>query len=221
MREFHCDACTYTGVYPNDFLANDTILPSLPCMSGGFYSLRFEVAPDGAVLHTCTSNPLVWYDSNGVIAYNNAGDHLLHLGFGGHALTMTRVVDLATMASVNIAGLPYAPILTTRAVPPDGFWVVSDATGPGQEGVQELWQIDALGAAVLVGAYPALPAGYHVRAESSRLDSSGKLFQLGGWPDWSNDVIFRRTVGGTTEVVYDEVTKPLVKLHISALLTGP
>ena len=156
VREFHCDGCTYDGTYPQKPLLNDTIVaPS--CGSDNFYSLQFKVAPDGLLLHTCTDNPLVWYDEAGNIAYDNGEDKLLHLGYGGRALTMSRIVELATMSSVNVTGLPDAPIVTVRASFPDGFWVVLAMNDQGQDGVQELWQIDAMGIATLVRAYLQRP----------------------------------------------------------------
>jgi hypothetical protein len=166
-------------------------------------------------------DPLVWYDESGALVYNGAGDKLLHLGFGDQALTMSHIVDLASMSAVTITGLPGVPILTERALSPDNFWVVLSTSGPGQSDAEELWQIDAMGVAVKVGAYPPAPAGYTVDATSSRLDGSGKLFQIAHANNAFVDVIFRREVGGTTDLVYTEATQPLVKIHISALLTGP
>lgn len=219
VREFHCDACTYDGNYPGSPLANDTILPAQPCGQDGFYSLKFLVGPDGTVLHTCKDNALVWYDEGGAVAYDDAGDALLHLGYGGTALTMNRIVDLATQASVDVIGMPYAPIEAIRAVSPGGFLVVvSENQG------QELWKIDATGAATLAGAYPAPPAGYNPYTDyqdASRLDPSGALFQTAYKSGEFLDVILRRAIDGTSEIVYTEATMPLVRLHDSGLLTGP
>jgi hypothetical protein len=35
------------------------------------------------------------------------------------------------------------------------------------------------------------------------------------------DVIVRQEVGGTSDVVYSEATNPVVKIHVSTLITGP
>ncbi len=191
-------------------------LPTPPCTDEGFYGLRFKVSPEGAVLHTCKENPLVWYDESGDVAYDNAGDALLHLGYGGQALTTTRVVDLATMTSVDVIGLPYAPIITIRALPPDRFRVVVDVNN-----AQELWEIDPTGTATLAGTYPATPAGYSPVSDGARLDPAGALFQMAHQNGVFNDVIFRREPGGAAEIIYDETTDPQVKLHISSLLTEP
>ena len=65
--------------------------------------------------------------------------------------------------------------------------------------------------------YPKLPAdvtgGYH-----HVLSGDDELYQFASRD--GRDVVVRRTLGGASEVVYDEGDH-LVKIHISDLVTGP
>ena len=113
-------------------------------------------------------------------------------------------------------GLPAAEPLTWR-VRDDGFWLYFEGTDDRAR-LPELWHVDFTGQAELVGDYPPPPQGTGVG--EARLAADGSVFQL-GFGGGSNDVIVRRTLTGTADVVYDEATNPLVKIHISSLVTGP
>jgi hypothetical protein len=223
LREFHCDACPYAGTYPSWSLVPDVVVPT-PCPVGGGRLGRFRVSADGTVLHACTSTNGLWRDARGDPVYDGTIDELVVVGAGGWLLTRTRVVSLDGGASASLAGLPPSPAgagpaawLSARWSGPGGF-LVAAATAP----VPSLWRVDLQGAAQRVGDYPPLPAGFDSRDHTARLDSAGRLFTQGD--DTSGtfiDVIIRREVGGTADVVYTERSNPLVKLHGSALVTGP
>jgi len=55
---------------------------------------------------------------------------------------------------------------------------------------------------------------YSNMTQTTRYLVGDQLSTVGG-------VIVRRDLAGTSEVVYDEANDPLVKLHISYLITGP
>jgi len=220
IREFHCDGCPdwHAGDgYPGQVLDNDTALPSAPC-GGGNYVQQFLVAPNGDVLHRCALEE-TWHDRNGNLAYDGS-EHLLHLGADHGALTATSVVNLASKTSLPLQGLVDAGpgFLAVRALSPSGFWVVLSGESADEA---ELWHIASSGAATLVGLYPPLPPFHQASASSSRLDGQGRLFQFGTDDVASRDLILRRTIGGQSEVVYSEASDPAVKIHISALFTGP
>ena len=58
-------------------------------------------------------------------------------------------------------------------------------------------------------------------SQMGRLDKSGAFFQIGRGQGDFEDIIVRRDMQGGSEVVYTETTTPLVKIHISGLITGP
>lgn len=73
----------------------------------------------------------------------------------------------------------------------------------------------------MIGSYSPIPAGSSVVEASSALDGCGALLQMGRAPMFINDTIVRRQVQGTTQVVYDGATMPLVNIFTSHLITGP
>jgi hypothetical protein len=107
--------------------------------------------------------------------------------------------------------------MATRWNPPDGFLVAIGVTFSQPQ----LWRVPASGAAQLIGIYPALPANIS-QSQEGKLDRTGRLFEIARDTSVTfRDVIVRRTIGGTSDVVYTEATNPMVKLHISGLVTGP
>lgn len=86
----------------------------------------------------------------------------------------------------------------------------------------ELWSIDATGAAALEGVYPALPADAHwPDLHSAKLDACRALLHFASGPEVFQDIIVRRELSGASQTVFDEAANPLVKIHISGLVTGP
>jgi len=223
VREYHCDDCLVTKgsmwKYPSGVLNNDTIITT-PCPGTAPKVASFKISPDGELLYQCQYNSPEWRDASGAVVYNSMTDGLFATGASGWVLTATRVMNLKTSIANTITGLPH---LTSswRAIrwTTDGFWV-SVALG-GSGGAAQLWKISTSGAAQLVGDYPPYPPMISARYDS-KLDGSGRLFSMAS--DNSEtflDVIVRRELGKSTEVIYSEKSDPLVKIHISYLVTGP
>lgn len=231
LRELVCDLCPFDVAdadealarYPEEPLANDPVHALTPCSDADGTVPAFVLAPDGSRLHSCWSGHGPWYDAAGRLVLA-ADVGLTHLGHDGIALTdRGAVVDLTSGAITPIPWeMPFI-IRTARALPaPDAFLLVLDHTDAGEGGDQHLWKVDRSGHPVLVGPYPALPAGVtQVQPWSSKLDASGAVLQLGTGADALQDVIVRRSVDGASAVVYDEAAEPLVRVHASALVTGP
>lgn len=221
LREFVCDGrCTLEPSdrvpYPPNVLANDPVRPTPPCDPNNARLLDFHVWPDGQVIHHCANT---WYDATGaaiqvlprsVIALSHGGQALIPQG-GGYA-----VATVATSSVAPVVGLPdQHAFIAARSRSPSGFWYALESGG-----VTSLWSIDATGASELVFGYAAPPAGY-TAYNRGRLDGHQNLFQLGRGPETFEDVIVRRERDGPTTVVYTEASNPLVKLHISDIVTGP
>jgi hypothetical protein len=215
LHEFCCDGCPLKpATYPTNTLLNDPLVSTAPCdPSVGFGD--FMVAADGTVPVACNDGS-GWYAA-GRLIYSNPTDELVLVGHRGKALTQKRVIDLATNQGSNIVGLPAREFQTFRALPGGGFWAV--LPGGTDDGEIELWRIDADGTSSLVGAYPRVPAHAGWYQGFTRLDCTGAAFTTVS--NGLMDVVVRRTVDGPSEVVYDEATNPLVRLHGGALITGP
>jgi len=216
LREFHCDNCPLTDTlhmqYPVRPLVNDPLLSDV-CPKQ-LATLQFFVAPEGATMYRCVGSP--WQELGGSRTYAPPpDDDLLHLGYGGLALTQKRVLNLDSGAAADIVSLPAgAERLAIRARPSESFWVALSA----QES-QELWEIDALGNGQRLGNFPALPPGLNFSGNSA-LEASGALLTMTTGPGMFEESIVRRTIDGESRVVYGESSKPLVKIHISGLITG-
>ena len=219
IREFHCDNCPYNASkgYPQTPLANDTILPK-DCELDQVYA-GFFVSPTGVVLYYCPATR-TWRDNGGQYTYVESNDPLLHLGYGNLALTAARIVDLGSGNAVPIVGFGGAQsAVAIRAVRPDKFWVAQALDTLGQR--VDLWEIDGAGMSRRVLEYAAAPA-YATRLDRlGRLDKNGAFFQIGRGQGTFEDIIVRRDMQGSSAVVYTEATNPVVKIHISGLITGP
>jgi len=220
---FHCDGCQHPqrgSMYTLNPQANDDVIP-MPGCSMGPTPTHVLVSPEGQIIHGCDYR---WFDDQGRQIY----DRNIHaFGHAGRALTDSGVLDLVDLSITPFVGLPatfptMSPLLTAR-VTADGYLT---ALGSADPNTAELWHIAASGAASLVGTYPPLPAGetiaqsYYVDA---KLDASARLYQsaLNYTGPSSRSTIVRRSVGGTSEVVYDEANMPLLELWERGLFTGP
>ena len=205
--------CPLTGLnsYPNDTLANDTVLPTPACDPMAKMQPEFLVGGEGQHYYRCSDSEDTWYDSDGVVVFlESRVGRLLHVGRCKQALTDGSVVDLESGVATSITGLPPGDAVAIRAAPEGGFWVVKPPEQPG------LWHIPLDGHAVDLGLYPPLPDDHSVL--SSALDGCGALVQITHSP--GIDTIVQRTLGGGAEIVYSEQTDLFVKIHISHLVTG-
>jgi hypothetical protein len=106
----------------------------------------------------------------------------------------------------------------------DGFRLVEN-----DHNVGVLWQVSPDGSAEKLGAYPEVPPGIHPtfspgNPKESVLAPDDSLYTMSYHNQVDGprgDVIIRRKIDGTSEIVYDEVDEPRVRIHISALVTGP
>jgi hypothetical protein len=225
VRSLTCDACPYEGEYPTNPSDNDPTSSLAPCEAPGEGAPGFVVSPEGDVFHTCgLSGP--WYDEGGNLASFGDPDAwgFKALGFGGLTFTINGLEEWRTGAEV-ISWPPetdYGTVIAIRAVPPpSAFLLATQSDWEDHPDDAELWTIDLVVGPTRIGAYPPLPAEVeHVQHWTSAIDGGGVLFQLAYASD-QRDVIVRREVGGTSEIVYDEADDPLVKAHASFLVTGP
>jgi hypothetical protein len=225
-REFHCDACPYLAAnanrYPKAVLENDPIVPS-PCAGSVG---EFLIDPHGSRFFRCSG---AWVDEAGDVVHADTESTLAHIGYERLALTreniawytLAEIVDLGTGETAPIVGLPDGNIHAIRAAAPDRFLIalnLDEAARPGE--IWELWQIGRAGDTVRLGEYPPFPTEVGP-SPGAMLLPDGTLYQIANGPRVVTDVVVRRVLGGTTEVVYSEANEPHVRIHISGLLTGP
>ena len=222
VRQFACDNCPYTDAspyaYPQETLSNDPTLSSA-CPANTLAS--FQLEPEGDMMYRCGSEP--WRELHGGRTYKETGtaDQLLHLGYGGLALTPTKVLNLDTGEALDLSLPAPESWLAVRAKQPSSFLIAVTAG----ENV-ELWEV-GMSEPSKLGVFPALPQSVHktgvgnIFFNHGSLEASGALLTMAEGPKVFEDVIVRRTIDGASSVVYDEATMPLVKIHISALVTGP
>jgi hypothetical protein len=235
LREFHADSCPMPAMsaYPSTPLANDSVIPTPMCsMDAGTSNAGvagFVVSPEGDVYYHCSgSGATVWYDLAAKAVYDESNGYALQkIARGRMALvgssSSEKLANLTTGVLTDVAAPPSSPPLTTgsilaiRARDPAGFWV---AVSSGTSGDPDLWEIHPDGTSAKIGSYPPIPTGQSA-ASSAALDGCGALLQISRGPMTLEDTIVRRQVQGSSQVVYDEATTPLVKIHISYLITGP
>jgi hypothetical protein len=213
---FEPDACvTREGWFGDNSapLANDGKLAS-PCpQPSPLLGNLVLLAPSGIGAFWCGAS---WFSSSGEVLHSGERSPLAY--DGERFLTTAGVIDIASRVTYPLVDLPEANVLTTRVVG-DGFWVVLDGTT--LHGAA-LWHVARDGHAELVGEYPAPPARSSP-AYRARLSGDGALFQLATdvTAEQHTDLIIVRSLSGASDVVYDEADEPLVRIHISGLVTGP
>lgn len=206
VRRFHCDICPWVpDSDPREpYIANDPIINSCPGQAD--YDLVL-IAPDIGHLYHCAGT---WSDALGEPRYAEEFGELLHLGHDGWALTETGVVNLENGSFAGFIDLPASDLIAVRADPAGGFFVAT-------RDEPELFHVGLDGHVVSMGHFPPLPPESTAYSDAA-LDACLALYQIGRAPE---DVIFRRAIGDETRIVYTEATDPIVKLHISELVTGP
>ncbi len=211
VREFHCDTCPWEdgASYPMMAEENDPIIGE--CTPLGATFLEFLVAPDGTFLTRCSG---AWYDSTGESRYAGEAGSLLHLGYDDWALGQAGVVSLVDGSVAAELSPQLGETIAIRADPAGGFFVVL-----GEHAAPEMVHVALDGAMESVGVFPPLPEG-HLAFEGGVLDGCLALYQQGRGPDTSEDLILRRALDDETRIVYTEALEPVVKIHISTLMTG-
>lgn len=179
-----------------DATANDISIAT-PCPAG-MMLLDFTVAPDdGTILHECTDNIVVteWLDSTGNQALPTGTD-VLSMGYAGYLLVDgaqgTAVMD--AQGNETPVGAVNQPVVVRPRT--DGFDAVVG---------NELWSIDLAGNANMAGTYPALPPDTALAGTGWALDSQLRLYEVGYFvSDPQRGNVIRRSVGGASEVIFDE-----------------
>ena len=210
--------------YPKDPLLNDPLIET-PCPSGdGLFA--FHMNFEGRMVYGCSliggGGFIDWYE-DGTLLLERAG--IDGLAAGDVAISEqtgpVSIIDLASGEEYDVEAI--TGYLMAFRGHGDGFHAVENRGGV----LDILWQVSADGSAEKLGEYPAPPDGiFHPTsaafARQGALSPEGALFQISRRDgDGQVDVIIRRTVDGTSEIVYDEADDPYVKIHISSLLTGP
>lgn len=213
---FSCDGCVADAgldSYPAMPETNDELIAS-PCADAGAFGTNFNVLPDGGVVQQCAES---WLDERGQVVAPSAGP-IFAFGHAGTALRKDGILSLSDAQLHPFVGLT-APTLSTYRVRADGYWVVVGSQTTTKQ--PELWHVGFDGTARQVGTYPALPPNQQ-SASLPKLDDEGWLYEFARDATTAfRDTIVRRNVQGASEVIYDEITKPRLKIHISDLFTGP
>jgi len=214
IRRFREDACfvnEYRG-YPMAPELNDDVVMH-PCGEQTAYQ-PFEVSPDGEIALYC-GGP--WTTPEGTVLYGG-GAEVLSFGHSRALLTRRGVFSIDGQAFHPFAGLPdfgeRDPVAVRATF--DGFWIV--LIGPESFDEHDLWWVDFNGVATYVGRY-ASRSNSSLGADGFALAADGALYDLLYDID-AFHMIERRTLSGT-QIVYSERDAPLVKMHISGLVTGP
>ncbi|MCA9623456.1 MAG: hypothetical protein KC731_30755, partial [Myxococcales bacterium] len=213
LRTFTCDGCPLSSnqPYPSNPLVNDALLQTPQCPSWTTI-VRTAFYADGTYLYAC--GPLLEWWRATTLVYDSSLGPLRHVA-AGLLLTETHVIEEQGTIAHPITGLAPGTWIAVRAYQ-QGFVIAVDAPQP------ELFYVDELGAASLIGVYPPPPPGQVVHNYRGAMDGCHNLFQQGpGGPSPLHDLIVRREIGGQSVVVYDEAWNPEVKLHGAWLITGP
>jgi hypothetical protein len=202
------------------------------CTDGTWYNSDGVAILSGGIYDWSTDSGVTDFDTN------DLAESVLHLGYKGALLLDRGIYKNGLFVEFN--GLPKGRMKNAFRARDDGFWIVIDPEN--EQSGPELWQVSYEGLATYVGAYPSLPKGIVVNDIYGKLDADGRLFRsctnmtdltqinikqlidnpaetLGGSEIY--DVIVRRTLDGEAEIVYSELDDPYVKMHLSALFTGP
>jgi hypothetical protein len=131
-------------------------------------------------------------------------------------LLPTGILSLPAGERTPISGLPEGTRLAYRATA-QGFWI---ALLPAVDAEPELWNVGPDGVATRVGSYSSPPPAAAKQIKASQLDAQGRLYQIIASTTPVLDLVIRRSIGGESEVLYDEKTQPTLRLHISSLLSG-
>jgi hypothetical protein len=230
LFEFRRDAAPFGDgndvlLTTGESVVEDAQKPCGPTPSGD--TLRYRVALDGSVYHTCggtyelahrstnENDYEAWYDASGKRVYFGLLG-LETIGAEGRALAFANdgawaVIDLADGSTVATA-MPMKPRVTgsgfnggafrARA---DGFWLAFTAVDSMSP--EALWtSLDLAGNVVGEGSYVPLPSGVAIPTNNwgelwPALDAQGALYQFAAQGD-ELLIVKRPMQEGTSEIVY-------------------
>lgn len=240
LRQFKCDSCPFRGEpsdYPEDTSSNDTVI--LETKSCVYYELRFDITPEGRVVHSCgqsrewADDSGVFYESEGVVLEWGADGQVLHRGSRepGTGYRYYLADSAVPQPPIEIDWDSRRQLITTRPLPDGGFWAVGRSR---DSEIFERWRIGADGTVQMELAYALRPDDTTIEDSNTTidwavLDREGALYVLGSsgtevvedLDELEEVIILFPGDGSGTSVVYNEASEPFVKLYGSAFVTGP
>jgi hypothetical protein len=206
--------------YPEEPTRNDELLVTPPCLAEDGGPQAFFTSPDSRLIYECPDE--IWYeDGNPVFDTKDTFGDLIAMGYDGWTLLDSfplAIMNVKDGQKYTIDGLDASINIIAKRATVDGFHIV--LTSKTGDDTPELWNISTDAVAERVGIYPLPPVGRNPLGWGE-LTTSDELFEIGSGPETFQDIVVRRTLDGDSSVVYDEATEPRVKLHGSALFTGP
>lgn len=129
----------------------------------------------------------------------------------------------AVGGDLKIVSLIGAPEVTCQITPGnwfarthgDGYQVLVINTAAGD---WELWYVEPDCSTTQAGIFPPAPGDLSTGRDPV-IDAQGRLYTMHS--RGRADVILQRTVAGVVDIVYDEATNPLVRLHGAYMTVGP
>jgi hypothetical protein len=231
--EFVWDDSSDRWQRPENPLDNDPLVPD-DCGEGNAVQDYLIDAQTSEIFYRCSTDTPYKDESGTPVEPEEA--RIISFGYEGYRLAVSTmaspdpVVIDASGNETRVQGLAFSIPLAVRARQ-DGFWVAL----AGENTQASLWRISFSGETSKEGDYAALPEGYSAYDNSSRLDAEGRLYQMGGASDSTDDaVVMRPLAPANASVAYTEADAPAwaqdyestpprfyVMLHGSAIFTGP
>lgn len=220
VREFRCDICDWhgtAGFYPENPQDNDPTV-STPSCPGSVSN--FLVGPEGDLIYSCAG--VTWHSAYRALGVESEIGAPLSLGYNGKLLTDAYVLDIRDGSSIPLVGVTSLfSTYAARAASEDSFWVAmpGETTDFGILAPQR-WTVTAEGVATLDGMFPGFVSQFPDNPSFGRFDGDGNVYERRS--GLANDFIIRRTLGGTTEIIYDTYNDTFVYIGVGAsLFTGP
>lgn len=211
--------------YPTRPEEDDPIVETPGCDAGSAPLFNAE----GRMIYICyVDGDYAWFDGGEKLFVAKSPDTTTLLALGAGNVVLGKwpgfyTLDLTAPETKHPVTAITNPHITIRGHG-DGFRVVEN-----DDNVGVLWQVSPDGSAEKLGVYPDVPPGISPtflsgNPKGSVIGPDDALYTM----SYHNlvdgpqgDVIVRRTIEGVSEIVYDEVDAPRLKIHISALVTGP
>jgi hypothetical protein len=195
--------------YPDAPEGNDILIDTPQC--GDTNLVSFIITSSGRLVYGCsTGKTTTYYDGNDAVL---ASDDVALLAVGAKNLGLA--ASSAGLVTVSLASPTDLHPVTDVVLPPLAYRANKDGFYVAESGATiKLFQVSADGSSQDLGTYPPEPDGiYPYQSQQDvALTKDGTLYEIGN--RMSNDlmVILRRTIGGKSEIVYDEADDPHVEI---------
>jgi hypothetical protein len=216
-----------TYAYPESPHDNDLPIPTACAverllMDPGTSGIVYTCDP----LNQCATKGCTYYDESGDAHPVPMGYYIVAVGYDGLALVAVQSEVVALLEDGNLRELERPLSGVAIRAHGDGFWAL---TGAASGTAPARLFIAPDGSVTLEGEYPEPPSGSFYSWPATEGDWSKCAFEaggaalcFGGTPNPLNDQILRSELDDDeAAVVYEEATFPLVKVHISHLVTAP